>query len=72
MLRVHFGLRKDKAWETGRDPAELSLPEDLKGMGVEIFLKKCLAVDPEERLAMNIDQGLRYRMVSKGGGNRWL
>lgn len=59
MLRVHNGLRKSE-WQTGRDPAELSLPVDPKRMGVESFLRRCLALDPEERLAMSVEDGLRY------------
>lgn len=58
ILRVYYGIGWP-LWETGRDPAELSLRDSLQCMGVESFLKACLTCHPAERLAMSVDQGMR-------------
>lgn len=59
MHEICVGLDGNK-WAVSRNPAELSLRQELKDLSVEIFLRRCLAVNPKERIAMDVEGGLTY------------
>lgn len=56
MWELCVGLKVPE-WEAGDDPKNVVLPNHLRGVKIQSFLQKCLAVEPESRNAMTEGDG---------------